>query len=108
VDDPFVKGYDTERQMNVSNEGNYGMIYHIHADKPRKMALMLLAKGGPFKGPFLINGQFIMAPASGIINAFQSIQVLARTSGTEDSLDIEFTPPAGSAFPIDLIFYPLD
>jgi hypothetical protein len=108
VDDPFVKGYDTNRQMDVLNEGNYGMIYHIHADKPRKMALMLLAKGGPFKGPFKINGQFMMAPASGVINAFNSMQVLARTTGTEDSFDIEFTPPAGSAFPIDLIFYPLD
>lgn len=108
VDDPFVKGYDTERKSEVTDMGNYGMIYHIHADKPRKMAVLLLAKGGPFKGPFKINGQFIMAPSSGVIMAFESIEVLARTSGTEDSFDLEFTPPAGSAFPIDVIFYPLE
>jgi hypothetical protein len=34
--------------------------------------------------------------------------VLARTTGDEASLDIEFTPPAGSAFPIDIVFYPLE
>jgi PKD repeat protein len=107
-EDTYAKGYDTERQMEVPATGNYGVVYKIHADKPRKMAVMLIAKGGPFKGPFLINGQFMLAPASGVISAFKSIQILARTTGTEDSFDIEFTPPAGSAFPIDLIFYPLD
>jgi hypothetical protein len=50
----------------------------------------------------------MMAPASGVISAFQSVQILARTTGTENSFDLEFTPPAGSAFPIDLIFYPLN
>jgi PKD repeat protein len=107
-EDTYLQGYDTERQMEVVGMGNYGVVYKIHADKPRKMAVLLVAKGGPFKGPFLVNGQFMMAPASGVISAFKSIQVLARTTGTEDSFDIEFTPPAGSAFPIDLIFYPLE
>jgi PKD repeat protein len=107
-EDTYLQGFDTERQMEVVGMGNYGVVYKIHADKPRKMAVMLIAKGGPFKGPFLINGQFMMAPASGVISAFKSIQILARTTGTEDSFDIEFTPPAGSAFPIDLIFYPLE
>jgi hypothetical protein len=107
-EDIYVKGYDVQRQMEVMDMANYGTIYTIHADKPRKMAVMLVAKGGPFKGPFLIDGQFMMAPASGVISAFQSVQILARTTGTEASFDIEFTPPAGSAFPIDLIFYPLN
>jgi hypothetical protein len=107
-EDAYVKGYDTQRQIDVFDMGNYGVVYKIHADKPRKMAVMLVAKGGPFKGPFLINGQFVMAPASGVITAFQSMLILARTTGTENSFDLEFTPPAGSAFPIDLIFYPLE
>ncbi|QGQ97892.1 copper amine oxidase N-terminal domain-containing protein [Paenibacillus psychroresistens] len=107
-EDAYVRGYDVQRQMEVDDMGNYGTIYTIHSDKPRKMAVMLIAKGGPFKGPFVINGQFMMAPASGVISAFQSIQILARTTGTEESFDLVFTPPAGSAFPIDLIFYPLD
>jgi hypothetical protein len=108
MEDIYVSGYDPQRQMEVVDMGNYGTIYTIHSDKPRKMAVMLVAKGGPFKGPFVIDGQFMMAPASGVISAFQSMQILARTTGTEDSFDLEFTPPAGSAFPIDLIFYPLN
>ncbi|MBO9606558.1 MAG: copper amine oxidase N-terminal domain-containing protein [Paenibacillaceae bacterium] len=107
-DDPFVAGYDQQRRMEVKNDGNYGMLYHIHADKPRKMAVLLMAKGGVFKGPFKINNNFVMAPGSGVLPAFEKVQVLARTTGKEDSFDIEFTPPAGSAFPIDIIFWPLD
>ncbi|OCT15796.1 copper amine oxidase [Paenibacillus pectinilyticus] len=106
--DPFVKGYDVMRKLDVENGGNYGVVYKIHADKPRKMAVMIMARGGVFKGPFKINGEIIPVPASGVITAFDGLEVLARTTGTEDSLDIEFTPPAGSAFPIDLIFYPLE
>lgn len=106
--DPFQPGYDTLRKQQVLNEGNYGVVYKIHADKPRKMAILLLAKGGVFKGPFKINGEIRLVPESGVITAFDGMQILARTTGTEDSLDIEFSPPAGSAFPIDLIFYPLE
>ncbi|KRE73940.1 stalk domain-containing protein [Paenibacillus sp. Soil750] len=106
--DPFVKGYDVMRKQVVENGGNYGVVYKIHADKPRKMAVMIMARGGVFKGPFKINGEIIPVPYSGVITAFDGLEVLARTTGTEDALDIEFTPPAGSAFPIDLIFYPLE
>ncbi|UUZ82747.1 hypothetical protein LJK88_01470 [Paenibacillus sp. P26] len=106
--DPFQPGYDVFRKQNVTNDGNYGVIYKIHADKPRKMAVMILAKGGIFKGPFKINGDIRLVPQSGVLTAFDGMQILAKTTGKEDSLDIEFSPPAGSAFPIDLIFYPLD
>lgn len=106
--DPFQPGYDTLRKENVTNNGNYGVVYKIHADKPRKMAVMILPIGGVFKGPFKINGEMHLVPPSGVLTAFDGMQILARTTGKEASLDIEFTPPAGSAFPIDLIFYPLD
>jgi hypothetical protein len=106
--DPFQPGYDVFRKENVYEDGNYGVVYKIHADKPRRMVVMLLARGGAFKGPFKFNGEFVLAPPSGVITAFDRMQVLYRTDGTEPSLDIEFTPPAGSAFPMDLIFYPLD
>ncbi|GIP40264.1 hypothetical protein J31TS4_35440 [Paenibacillus sp. J31TS4] len=106
--DPFLPGYDRERQQEVRNEGNYGVMYHIHSEKPRKMVVLMLARGGAFKGPFKINGDFVMAPWSGVLPAFTKVQVLGRTTGEEATFDLEFTPPAGSAFPIDLIFYPLD
>lgn len=108
ITDPFVTGYDNFRKENVKNGGNYGIVYKIHADKPRKMAILILPRGGNFKGPIKINGEFEMIPSSGILTAFDGLQILARTTGKEEALDIEFTPPAGSAFPIDLIFYPLE
>lgn len=107
-DDPFQQGFDPMRGMGVADSANYGAVYHIHADKPRRMAILLLAKGGPFKGPFRINGELRKVPGSGVLTAFDGMVVLAKTTGKEKSLDIEFTPPAGSAFPINLIFYPLD
>lgn len=106
-EDPFIKGYDTERKAEVLNEGNYGMIYNLQIANPPKMAVLLMGRGGPFKGPFKVNGEFNMVPYSGVLEAFTSIHVLARTTGEEESLNLEFTPPAGSAFPVDLIFYPL-
>lgn len=106
--DEWQKGIDPTLKAEVTDDGNYGVVYKIHSDKPRKMAILLQARGGPFKGPLKINGEFVLAPPSGVITAFESVQILARTTGEEPSLDIEFTPPAGSAFPMNLIFYPLD
>lgn len=106
--DPFQTGFDPQRGTEATLFGNYGTVYKIHSDKPRKMAVMIIAKGGPFKGPFKINGEMVKVPASGVLTAFDGMIILAKTTGKEESLDIEFSPPAGSAFPINLIFYPLD
>ncbi|MBH5316477.1 copper amine oxidase N-terminal domain-containing protein [Paenibacillus sp. GSMTC-2017] len=106
--DPFQKGYDPQRGTEAILSGNYGTVYKIHSEKPRKMAILILARGGAFKGPFKINGEMVKTPVSGVLTAFDGMVMLAKTTGKEESLDIEFSPPAGSAFPINLIFYPLD
>jgi PKD repeat protein len=106
--DKFVTGTDFYTKEPATNVGNYGVVYKIHVDRPRKMALLILPRGGVFRGPFLINGRMVQAPPSGVMMDYQGYTILARTNGTEPSLDIDFSPPAGSAFPIDLIFYPLD
>jgi PKD repeat protein len=106
--DPFVDGVDVFRSLPIKNEGNYGVKYDIHIDKPKKMVVMIMGRGGGFKGPFKINGDFVLVPQSGVLPAFKEVQLLARTTGNEPSLDIEYTPPAGTGFPADLIFYPLD
>lgn len=36
---------------------------------------------------------------------YQGYTIIARTNGTEPSLDLEFSPASGSAFPIDVIFF---
>ncbi|MCF2941800.1 copper amine oxidase N-terminal domain-containing protein [Paenibacillus alkaliterrae] len=106
--DPFQKGFDPLRGIEVEDPANYGTVYKIHAEKPRKMAIIVVAKGGAFKGPFKVNGEIRKVPGSGVLTAFDGMVILAKTTGKEESLDIEFSPPAGSSFPINLIFYPLD
>ncbi|WP_274363241.1 copper amine oxidase N-terminal domain-containing protein [Paenibacillus thermotolerans] len=108
IRDKFVTGYDVFRQESVMNKGNYGVTYQIRVNRPGKAALLLVARGGPFKGPFKIDGEMMLAPPSGIITAYDGVFLITRTDGTEPFVDIEFSPPAGSAFPIDLILYPLD
>ncbi|KIL38837.1 copper amine oxidase [Gordoniibacillus kamchatkensis] len=105
--DPFVDGVDVFRSLAIKNEGNYGVKYDIHISNPKKMVVMIMGRGGGFKGPFKINGDFQLVPWSGVLPAFKEVQLLARTTGDEPSLDIEYTPPAGTGFPADLIFYPL-
>ncbi len=109
VTDTFVTGYDAQDKKDTYNLGNYGVTYQLRIDNPPRMTLLLLARGGVFKGPFLINGELTMAPAhGGVITPLDGVHLLYRTTGNEPYLDIEFSPPAGSAFPVDLILYPLE
>jgi hypothetical protein len=70
------------------------------------MTVMVRARGGSFKGHFKINDGIVLVPASGSLRPADGLFVLARTSGEEEQLHIEFSPPAGSSLPIDLIFMP--
>jgi PKD repeat protein len=106
--DTFLTGVDAVLNEVSINKGNYGVMYRIHADNPKRMAILMTARGGIFKGPIMINGEVVLAPTSGVITPMDGVYVLARTTGKEKELNIEFTPPAGSNFPIDLIFWPLD
>ncbi len=107
VDDKFVQGYDVFREQTVENTGNYGVVYHIRIKNPGKSAVMMLARGGIYKGPMKINGEMVLAPASGVITALDGVFMLHRTTGDESYVDIELTPPAGSYFPIDIVLYPI-
>ncbi|WP_309123350.1 stalk domain-containing protein [Paenibacillus sp.] len=108
ADDKYVQGYDVFRQQTVENYGNYGVVYNIRVKNPGKSALVMLARGGIYKGPLKINGEMVLAPASGVITALDGVFMLYRTTGNEPYLDIELTPPAGSYLPIDLVLYPLN
>lgn len=105
--DPFVTGTDFALQQKADNIGNYGVEYKIHINHPPKMAVLMLPRGGVFRGPFLVNGRIVQAPPSGIMMDYSGYSILARTEGTEEGLDIAFSPAAGSAFPIDIILYPI-
>ncbi|HEX7056331.1 MAG TPA: stalk domain-containing protein [Bacilli bacterium] len=105
--DKFVAGFDAVSQTERVNFGNYGVIYNIHAERPPKMAILLITRGGLYKGPIKINGRLVMVPKSGVLSPYDGLYLLARTDGAEKSLDIEFTPSAGSSLPVNLLFYPL-
>jgi PKD repeat protein len=107
VKDSFLTGFDAVSNEISINKGNYGVMYRIHADSPKRMAILMTARGGIFKGPIMINGEVVLAPTSGVITPMDGVYLLARTTGKEKELNIEFTPPAGSNFPIDLVFWPL-
>ncbi|WP_166239686.1 copper amine oxidase N-terminal domain-containing protein [Paenibacillus turpanensis] len=105
--DVFLPGTDEMQKMDSVNYGNYGVVYNIKVRTPPKMAVLILARGGHFLGPFTVNGKIVQAPSSGIMTAYGGYTILTRTTGTEPMLDLSFSPAAGSAFPIDVIFYPL-
>ncbi|MFD2614007.1 stalk domain-containing protein [Paenibacillus gansuensis] len=107
ITDPFGQGYDAMDSSPSVNKGNYGVLKKLRIVNPPKMAVLVMARGGTFKGPFKINGDFVMVRDNGVLTYLDGPYIIAKTTGREPVLDIEFTPPAGSSFPIDLIFYPL-
>lgn len=106
--DPFLQGYDPQRGEATVLNGNYGVVYHMTIKEPGDMAIMVMARGGRFKGAFKVNGQFVRVPASGALTPFDGLVTIAKTKAGDEQVTIEFSPPAGSSFPLNLILYPLD
>jgi len=108
ISDPFFTGYDPQRGEQTKLSGNYGAVYHMTIKKPGDMAIMVMARGGQFKGSFKVNGQFVRVPSSGVVTPFDGLVTIAKTKASDEQVKIEFSPPAGSSFPINLLLYPLD
>lgn len=106
--DPFIQGFDPQRDSAAPLYGNYGAVYNITIHKPGRMAILLMARGGSFKGAFKVNEQFVRVPASGMLNAFEGFVTLATTKPDDKQLTLQFMLPAGSSLPIMLVLYPLD
>ncbi|MFD2116739.1 stalk domain-containing protein [Paenibacillus yanchengensis] len=106
--DLHYPGYDPQSGVDTVLKSNYGTIYKINIKNPEKMAVMLLPRAGVFKGPFKVNGEIVKVPSTGTLTAFNGMSILAKTTGEEDMLTLEYSPPANSSFPIHIIFYPLE
>jgi hypothetical protein len=106
--DGFVRGYDPTRQLDVLNNGNFGVMYRISVAHSQRHALTIRARGGMFKGHLLIDGNIVFVPNSGILTPQDGLLLLHRTEREAGNYVIECSPPAGSAFPIDLVFLPLN
>lgn len=108
VEDAFLQGYDPLRGEQTTLTGNYGITYHIKLKFPGAMAVLLVPRGGSYKGPVVVNGVPQMVPRSGVLSITDGAQLIARTEGNETELNIDLIPAAGSSLPFSLIFYPLD
>ena len=106
--DPFLQGVDALQNREASLYGNYGVFYDIHIHKPRRMAVLLMARGGSYKGAVQLNGQLVRVPVSGILEAKKELVTIAKLEGTEKVVNLKLIAPAGSSLPIMLIFYPID
>jgi hypothetical protein len=104
--DSALVGVDVSNGRQSLNPGSYGVMYKATIERPPAMTVMMRARGGSFKGHFQINDRIVLAPDSGSIRPQNGLFILARTTGNEPQLTIEFSPPAGSSLPIDLIFLP--
>ncbi|MFD2614006.1 stalk domain-containing protein [Paenibacillus gansuensis] len=106
--DPFASGTDVLTGTPATNKGSFGVVYNLHIENPKKMAILFIARAGGYKGSVKINGKIVQVPQSGILTPLDKYMLLERTKGTEGTLDIELMPPAGSNLPVDMVFYPLD
>jgi hypothetical protein len=106
--DLFSEGFDATRKLTVRNKGNFGMMYRMTVKHEQRIAVAIRARGGMFKGHMLFDGNLVFIPNSGVLTPQDGLQLLYRTNNESGQMLIEFSPPAGSAFPIDLVFFPLN
>lgn len=104
--DRQLEGIDATSRLLVVNKGNYGVVYDLVIEKPPAMTVMMRARGGSYKGHFMIDERVVFAPASGVIRPQDGLFVLGRTDGQTEEMHIRFSPPASSSLPFDLIFMP--
>ncbi|CAM3699874.1 stalk domain-containing protein [Marinicrinis lubricantis] len=105
--DTFMTGYDPMRGIETSLMGNYGVIYNIELENPGNMAVLIMPRGGNYKGPVVVNGIPQMVPKSGVLSVYDGAQLIARTTEADEKISIQLTPAAGSSLPVSVIFYPL-
>ncbi len=101
--DPNALGIDMISQASVVNRGNYGIMYEIVFERlPANTAVLLNPRGGALCGAVRVNGEVWETPSEGFISP-QSQAVVLRKIGRAGSLRIEFTPPAGSYLPVNIL-----
>ncbi len=105
--DVSLNGIDRTKAAGVTNKGNYGVNYTISWKNHGKYAILVQPRGGAFKGLFKLNENYVAVPGSGVITPYDGLVLLGRVRSTDQEVTIRYSPPAGSAFPVDLIIVPL-
>ncbi|WP_244226654.1 stalk domain-containing protein [Paenibacillus protaetiae] len=106
--DLFMSGIDSVSGNQMTNTGNYGMMYIITLRQVLPHTLIAInPRGGFYAGSFLINNKMVYAPNSGVLATSSEAGVLYRTGDNSETVTIAFTPASGSNLPISFLFLPL-
>ncbi|MCJ8011216.1 stalk domain-containing protein [Paenibacillus sp. KQZ6P-2] len=106
--DPNLKGIDGIYGTEVSNAGNFGVLYKVTLSHVAPHTLITMnPRGGLYTGVFIVNGQIVQVANNASVNAPNEACVLYRTGNYEENVEIMYTPSPGSNLPINLLLMPL-
>jgi PKD repeat protein len=106
--DTRLPGYDMTTNTPVLNAGNYGTLYTVRLNNVQPhTAIVVNPRGGHYAGAFNVNGKIVFTTTSGILSNNNEVGVLYKTGDSVESVNIVFTPAAGSNLPINLLFMPM-
>lgn len=104
--DPYVTGTDATSGQAVTDQGNFGVVYHIEGSPSVPTALVAVPVGGGYLGALATGGQVVAAPHSVLPTDGSTGFLFAEWSpGGRNQTD--WTPPGGSYLPLLLISIPL-
>ncbi|MCY9517352.1 stalk domain-containing protein [Paenibacillus apiarius] len=108
INDKDLTGTDMLTYQDMVNKGNFGVLYRVKLEKVAPHTLIAFnSRSGSYSGAMLVNGQKVNSPNEGLIKGVDEASVVYRTGDYEESVEILFTPAAGSNMPVNLLFLPL-
>ncbi|WP_042228595.1 stalk domain-containing protein [Paenibacillus popilliae] len=108
TNDQYIVGSDMMTYESQVNAGNYGVLYRVKLQNVAPHTLIAFnSRGGSYSGGLYVNGQTLQTPNSGRLNNPNEASVVYRTGAYQETVEILFTPAAGSNMPVNLLFLPL-
>ncbi|UUZ78971.1 PKD domain-containing protein [Paenibacillus sp. P26] len=105
--EPPVQGLDALAGTVKSAGAAKGSDYSLRLNHPRAAAVAVRPVNGVLTGTVKVNGQPLVPPAGGIA-AQDGAWLIARTTGKEAVLDMEYIPSPGSAETVEWLLFPLE
>ncbi|BFH69469.1 hypothetical protein J27TS7_02280 [Paenibacillus dendritiformis] len=108
TNDTYIEGSDMMTYEKQVNAGNYGVLYRVKLENVAPHTLIAFnSRGGSYSGGLYVNGQTVTTPNNGRLSSTGEASVVYRTGAYEETVEILFTPAAGSNMPVNLLFIPL-
>ena len=105
--DPYLDGYDNTDGSLQLNIGNFGVLYKMSIQLAPNTLVSLNPRGGLYTGAFVVNGELISVPNSGVLKDQNEAMVLYRSSDRRETLSLVYLIASGSNLPITMLFQPL-